>query len=96
MERVLRHVDAHDIFKLHVKLNALARIQKRLLEHLGAHDRACDLQGGKSLRQPLLDALAQLLVKAHDVHELTHQLIALILHKLMAAACSLEPALELL
>ena len=44
MERILRNVDAHDVFKLHVELNALTWIQQSLLEHLRRHDGACDLQ----------------------------------------------------
>ena len=95
MEAVTRHVDAHYVLKLQPQLDALARIHQRLLEHLRGHDGACHLKGRERGGQPFLDLQTQLLIELHDVHELTHQLIALVLEQLMASSGSLETALEL-
>ena len=79
LEAVDRHVHRHDVLKLHAELHALPRVEERLLQHLGRHDGACHLQRGKRLGEAALHALAQDLVAADHVHELAHQLVALIL-----------------
>ena len=95
LEGVNGNVDAHDIPELHAQLHALAGVEKRLLKHFGRHDGACHLKRAEGCRQPLLDAVAKLLVELDDVHELTHKLVALILEELVAAPGGLETALEL-
>ena len=86
LEIVDRHVHAHDVLIGHAQLDALPRVEQRLFEHFRGHDRGRDRQRAERLRESLLDLRTQLLVQAHVVEELTHQLVTLIFQKFVTSS----------